>query len=177
MSFTDDVIDRLASSWKHLELLRLPHGLRLSVKSLRSLARHCPHLRDLNLPVWVEFPQLRDEPDSIIFPCIKRLFLEKITSKRLDSHQGVASMLDEVIFVLETRFPAVESFWFGVQYDQFYNRMFAERLRHYFGASRRDVNHQKECLPLVPDLLAQRLIEPVPGSRFNPLSRSGEVGD
>lgn len=163
---TDEVMDRLASSWRQLEVFTLKIRCpRLSVKSLVSFSRHCPRLFDLDLRARFGLVQLNDEPQEVNFPALQRIRLGGYTLLSLQSERDVAIAYEQIVAVFEVRFPILLGFSQRNQNNDF-ERELIYRIGRCFlrrGACRRE-------LPKPSRMMARRLVEPVPGSRYNPLT-------
>lgn len=164
--FPDWIIDKLASSWRQLEILLFQlSNTNFSVESLISLSRNCPHLQVLNLPAKFEICDRTAVRPEISFPSLTRLAVTGVTFLHLDSKDEIESAYDQITFQLDTRFPALLDVLF--RSDNLHRRMFLEKVRNYLYTSR---EHEEQYRPNVSDLLTERLIEPIPGSRYNPLT-------
>lgn len=167
--FTDELLDRVLSSWEHLEVLELQAQVDLSIKSLISIALHCPCLCQLSLQTAVEIDQLQDQPKDVHFPSLIFLSLHTITSKDFWDHETIADFSDELIHLLRSRFPLLSQFWFQFRSSSGYDHhLFHSVIKYLDSIEHADFEGQL-LSPCVPAMLTKRLLEPVPGSRFNPV--------
>ncbi|KAL2219257.1 hypothetical protein M432DRAFT_340642 [Thermoascus aurantiacus ATCC 26904] len=165
---SDEMIEKLASKLVHLEALKLPPiGGRITSKSLASLARHCPRLRELTMPTDVEIIELDNEPEQLHFPSLQSLSLRRITARPLESKEDLAILQERIIQLLDKRFPSLTRFSFGPRplHDWDSDPLTAKVREH---LKQRSLPFSIQ--PLVYKKLTARLIESVPGSRYNPFS-------
>ncbi|KKA16370.1 Protein kinase-like domain protein [Rasamsonia emersonii CBS 393.64] len=170
VDLSDEWFEAIASKLVHLEVLsfRVIRGA-ISARSLASLARHCPRLRQVEMPPELEILELDDEPDSVRFPSLETLCLGPIAPgvRRLESPEEVERVHERIIALLDWRFPALTTFSFTPVTPQGQRADPLPRKVH------RHLSQRGLWLSWSPTLeneLTARLIEPVRGSRFNPLS-------
>ncbi|KAL1962714.1 hypothetical protein VTN77DRAFT_9258 [Rasamsonia byssochlamydoides] len=76
IDISDERVEVLASKLVHLEVLSLLFIIDggITSKALASLARHCPHLKDLTLTANLEVIELdNEEPEQVHFPSLQSL--------------------------------------------------------------------------------------------------------
>lgn len=153
--FDDDLVETLAQRWPDLQVLVLAFHVNLSVKLLVSAARYCRRTDHLELVTGgdMNILQLAEEPADVIFPCPTRLALLKSFSGH-----GAPAGQDKTIRMFDHRFPMLSDLYIYARH--------APLLAH-LSKSR----PKRRRTPDSSTLLMRQLIAPVPGSRFNPISR------
>lgn len=173
VGFTDELLETLVSKWKHLAVLSLPFTVELSIVSLISLARHCPCLYELKIMTDLELTLLADESEKITFPSLDFMQVGQITSSRLETEQDVDLLRSQLIQLLDNRFPALNSFSFNLTVDSDRSSGLAKAIKRHLGNTRTS-NFDSRPLP-VDLMLTRRLVEPIPGSRYNPSLKAGWI--
>jgi hypothetical protein len=167
IEISDDVIETLASRLPHLEELIFPSlvGVRLSSKSLASFSRYCPRLSCLDMPVDLEFIELDSGPEQLHFPLLEILDLGLITARHMALEEDYAAWGERIIRLLNKRFPCLISLHFRPTPPYDYasdplirrvGKLLLQRPNTPFPRCNVNVN------------LKSRLIESLPGSRYNP---------
>ncbi|KAL2010205.1 hypothetical protein VTN00DRAFT_6012 [Thermoascus crustaceus] len=172
IDISDETVEMLAAKLVHLEVLTLPFDFdsgEISSKSLASLARHCPRLQELTMLADIEFIQLDHEPEQLHFPSLWRLSLGRIKAVRhpaeLEEEKNMAAFPDRIIQLLDKRFPSLTEFNFTpiFTHDDHADPYIVKIRQHFLQRSR------PFSMPWrVSSKLKERLIESVPGSRYNP---------
>lgn len=172
VDLSDEKIEKLASKLGHLEVLSLPAiGGTITSRSLASLARHCPRLKDLTMPADVEILQLLDEEpeQEVHFPSLQRLDLENIFTvlHPVESKEDLAVFQERIIRLLDERFPSLMDFAFNPTppHGHGSDPLIATVREH---LAQRSLPFSMPFM--VGKELTARLIESEPGSRYNPLS-------
>lgn len=128
---TDELLDRVVFRWKHLEIFELHAWVKLSTKSLISIALPFPRLFRLSLQTTVEIGQLLSQPKDVRFPCLTYLELHSITTKDIPSPEAIVEFSSNLLNILGSRSPLLRHLWFRFQSRSGYDRYLFTTVRDY----------------------------------------------